>query len=52
MKNTATPARFKKIDGDDCKRIVELINLIERAYRDLKGVNMEKEINNTVMSFR
>jgi len=39
--------KFRKIENDDNKRIIEFINLIERAFHDLKGVKMEQEINNT-----
>ena len=38
---------FKKIENDDNKRIIEFINLIDKANHDLKGVKMEHEINNT-----
>ena len=38
--------RFRKIENDDNKRLIDFINIIERAYHDLKSVKMEKEINN------
>jgi hypothetical protein len=40
-------SKFRKIENDDNKRILEFIGIIERAYHDLKGVKMEREINNT-----
>ena len=39
--------RFKRILDDDTKRIIDFINIIERAAHDLKSVKMESEINNT-----
>ena len=39
--------KFKKIDDNDNKRVIEFINIIERAFHDMKSINMEGEINNT-----
>ena len=39
--------RYRKIDYDDYKRLIEFVNIIERASHDLKSVKMEQEINNS-----
>ena len=39
--------RFRKIENDDTKRLIDFINLIERASHDLDNVKMGSEINNT-----
>ena len=38
--------RFKRIENDDNKRVIEYINLIERNFHNLKSIRMEREINN------
>ena len=40
-------SKFRKIENDDNNRILEFVGIIERAYHDLKGVKMEREIYNT-----
>ena len=39
--------RYRKIENDDNKRIIDFVNIIERASHDLKGVKMEQEIHNS-----
>ena len=39
--------RYRKIDYDDYKRLIEFVNILERAFHDLKSVKMEQEINNS-----
>ena len=39
--------KFRKIENEDCKRVIDFIGIIERAYYELKSVNMEREICNT-----
>ena len=38
--------KFRKIESEDGRRVVEFINLIEKAFYDLKSVGMEREISN------
>ena len=38
--------KFKVIDLDDSKRLIDLINIIERAFYDLQSLKMEQEISN------
>ena len=38
--------KYKKIDNDDSRRLIELINIVERAFYDLRSLKMEKEISN------
>ena len=39
--------KFRKIENDDNKRLIDFVNIIERASHDLKSVTMEKEIINS-----
>ena len=39
--------RYRKIESDDPKRVIEFINMIEQASHDLDSVKMGSEINNT-----
>ena len=38
--------RYREIGNDDNKRLIEFVNIRERAYYDLRTLTMEKEINN------
>ena len=38
--------RFRKIDDDDNKKLIQFINTIVRGYHDLKNLRLEKEISN------
>ena len=38
--------KFKRIDADDDKKLIEFVHLIEAGHRDLKSVELEKEISN------
>ena len=40
--------KYRKIENDDSKRIIEFINIIERAYHYLRTAKMEKEINRKI----
>ena len=38
--------KFKRIDVDDDKKLIEFVHLIEAGHRDLKSIKLEKEISN------
>ena len=39
--------KFKEIENDDNKRLIDFVNIIERTSHDLKSVQIEKDINNS-----
>ena len=41
--------QLKAVPDSDNKRFIDLVNTIERAYRDLKAVNMESELSNSTI---
>ena len=40
---------LKKVDDDDSKRFVQMVDVIERCYLDLKKVNLQSEMNTVFM---
>ena len=38
--------RFKKLETDDLKRIIQFVDILEKVYRDLKSLGLENEIAN------
>ena len=38
--------KFKRLDSDDHLKIIEFINMLERAHQDLKALGLETEIAN------
>ena len=39
--------KFRRIDVDDNKRIISIVDLIDRGYRDLRKLNVEREMCNS-----
>ena len=38
--------RFRKLEMDDTTKIIQFVNILEKAHRDLKALDLEKEITN------
>ena len=38
--------KFKKMEPDDNVRIIQFVDILEKAHHDLKGMGLEKEITN------
>ena len=37
---------IKKLDDGDCVKLIKLVNVIDTGYRDLKSLDLEREISN------
>ena len=38
--------RFRKLEMDDTTKIIQFVNILEKAHRDSKALDLEKEITN------
>ena len=36
--------KYKKIDNDDSRRLIELINIVERAFYDLRSLKWKRRL--------